>query len=273
MRRPAFTATHYPPFHSYGYEQQSLSCGAAGRSRDATTYRDDMSPVGAGGAGTEAPDVTRSDPYEWWSRNTWALRGLYGAVFLGRGRGFRRRSVAALELTPGDSVLELGCGSGNSFTSLRSAVGPDGCVVGIDYSEGMVRRATERVDAAGWDNVHVVRGDATTPAVAPGAFDGVYAAMSLSAMPDPAAAVEAAAASLGNGGRLAVLDARPFQRAPLSVLNPVMKPTFELLTDWRPAVNIPGAIESAFEEAAVRDHHFGSIYVATGVGPRSAGSE
>ena len=216
--------------------------------------------------------MSRSDPYEWWSRNTWALRGLYGVVFLGRGRAFRRRSVAALELTPGDSVLELGCGPGNSFERLRSAVGPEGRVVGIDYSDGMVRRAAERVDAAGWDNVQVVRGDATTPAVAPDAFDGVYAAMSLSAMPDPAAAVEAAAASLGDAGRLAVLDARPFQRAPLSVLNPVTEPTFELLTDWRPAVDIPATIESVFQEATVRDHHFGSIYVATGVGPRSAGS-
>ena len=216
--------------------------------------------------------MAAADPelYDWWSRNTWALRGLYGFVFLGRGRTFRRRSVTALDLDPGDSVLELGCGPGNSFERLRAAVGPTGRVVGVDASAGMVRRARERVAAAGWENVHVVRGDATRPGIAGGSFDAAYAAMSLSAMPDPQAAVEAAAASLRPDGRLAVLDARPFQRAPLSVLNPVTKPAFERLTDWRPEVDIPGAIRSAFNESAVDSYHFGSVYVATGVGLRSS---
>lgn len=215
--------------------------------------------------------MTRPELYDRWSRNTWALRGLYGFVFLGRGRTFRRRSVAALDLSPGDSVLELGCGPGNSFERLRSAVGPEGRVVGIDYSRGMVRRATERVAAAGWDNVHVVRADATQPGIAEGAFDAAYAAMSLSAMPDPVAAVGAAAASLRPGGRLAVLDARPFQRAPLSLLNPVTRLAFERLTDWRPAVDVPGAIRSAFGDATVDSYHLGSVYVATGVRPRPSG--
>ncbi|MBB6644900.1 methyltransferase domain-containing protein [Halobellus sp. MBLA0160] len=215
--------------------------------------------------------VTRPELYDWWSRNTWALRGLYGLVFLGRGRTFRRRSVAALDLKPGDSVLELGCGPGNSFERLRSAVGPDGCVVGVDYSRGMVRRAAERVTEAGWDNVHVIRADATQPGIAEGAFDAAYAAMSLSAMPDPTAAVTAAAASLRPDGRLAVLDARPFQRAPLSLVNPVTNPVFEYLTDWRPEIDIPGAVDAAFEASSVDSYHFGSIYVATGVRPRPVG--
>ncbi len=216
-------------------------------------------------------DVTRPELYDWWSRNTWALRGLYGFVFLGRERTFRRRSVAALDLDAGDSVLELGCGPGNSFERLRAAVGPDGRVVGADYSRGMVRRAAERVATAGWDNVHVIRTDATRPGVGADAFDAVYAAMSVSAMPDPAAAIEAAAACLAPGGRLAVLDARPFQQVPLSALNPVAKPLFERLTDWRPGVDIPGAIGSKFADSTVDSYHFGSIYVATGAGPRPPG--
>lgn len=221
---------------------------------------------------TTVADMTRPERYDWWSRNTWALRGLYGFVFLGRGRTFRRRSVAALDPEAGDSVLELGCGPGNSFERLRSAVGPDGRVVGVDYSRGMVQRAAERVAAAGWDNVHVIRADATRPGIASGSFDAVYAAMSLSAMPDPAAAVEVAAASLRPGGRFAALDARPFQRAPLSFVNPVTNPAFEWLTDWRPEIDVPEAIGSAFEVSTVDSYHFGSIYVATGVGPRPAES-
>lgn len=224
--------------------------------------------LGRAATSTTGVGMARPELYDWWGRNTWALRGLYGFVFLGRERTFRRRSVAALDLDAGDSVLELGCGPGNSFERLRAAVGADGRVVGVDYSRGMVRRAAERVAAAGWDNVHVVRADATRPGIAEASFDAVYAAMSLSAMPDPTAAVEAAASGLNPDGRLAVLDARPFQRAPLSVVNPVTDRAFERLTDWQPAVDIPAAIESTFAESGVDSYHFGSIYVATGGGPQ-----
>lgn len=200
--------------------------------------------------------------YDWWSRNTWALRGLYGAVFLGRGRTFRERSVAALDLGPGDSVLELGCGPGNSFQRLRSAVGPDGCVVGVDYSRGMVRRAAKRVAAAGWDNVHVIRGDATRSGVAEGAFDAVYAAMSLSAVPDPLAAVDAAHDALRPGGRLSVLDAQPFQHFPLTLLNLLFVPLFEALTDWVPEVDLPAGIGERFDETTVTTYTDGTLFVA-----------
>lgn len=105
--------------------------------------------------------------YDWWSRNLWALGGMYGLVFLGRERTFRRRSIAALDLDSGDSVLELGCGPGNSFAPLRDAVGPDGLVVGVDYSHGMVQRASDRIADADWENVHAVRADATEPGLVP----------------------------------------------------------------------------------------------------------
>jgi demethylmenaquinone methyltransferase/2-methoxy-6-polyprenyl-1,4-benzoquinol methylase len=127
------------------------------------------------------------------------------------------------------------------------------------------------IDEAGWENVSVVQADATTPAIAPGSFDAAYAAMSLSAMPDPAAAVAAAGACLGPEGRIAVLDARPFQCVPLSLLNPLVEPVFGALTNWRPAIDVPAAIESTFETATVQGYHGGSIYVATGSRPGDAG--
>ncbi len=207
--------------------------------------------------------------YDWWSRNLWALRGMYGLVFLGRERTFRRRSIAALDLDSGDSVLELGCGPGNSFAPLRDAVGPDGLVVGVDYSHGMVERASDRIADADWENVHAVQADATEPGLVPDSFDAAYAAMSMSAMPDPRAVVEAAAACLRPDGRLAVLDARPFQRLPLSVLNPLVVPVFARLTDWDHETDIPAAVDGAFETHALRDYHGGSIYVATGSRPQA----
>jgi demethylmenaquinone methyltransferase/2-methoxy-6-polyprenyl-1,4-benzoquinol methylase len=204
--------------------------------------------------------------YDWWSENTWALRGLYALTFLGREERFRRRSVDALDLSPGDSVLELGCGPGNSLGRLRAAVGPDGTVVGLDYSEGMVRRAQRRVARESWENVHVIHGDATSPPVAPDTFDAVYAAMSLTAMPDPAAAVRAAATALTPAGRFAALDARPFQGA-FSVLNPVVVPVLARLTDWDHETDVPAAVDAAFDSSTVHSYQGGTIYVATAGDP------
>lgn len=207
--------------------------------------------------------------YDWWSRNPWALRGLYALVFLGRERTFRRRSVGALGLEAGDSVLEVGCGNGNSFRRLREAVGPEGRVVGVDYSPGMAEAAARRVEATGWENVHVVHGDATTPGVRPGSFDAAYASMSLSAMPDPVAAIEATARCLRPDGRIAVLDARPFQPLLLRALNPLVVPVLERLTDWDSETDVPAAIAARFEAATVRGYNAGTIYVASAEGPRA----
>jgi ubiquinone/menaquinone biosynthesis C-methylase UbiE len=212
--------------------------------------------------------MTERDVYDWWSRNPWALRNLYGFVFVGREKTFRRRSVAALDLDTGDDVLELGCGPGNSFELLREAVGPDGTVVGVDHSQGMVQQATERIREDRWENVHAVQADATTPGIAPNSFDAVYAAMSLSAMPDPVQVVRTAAACLRPEGRITVLDARPSQRVPLSLLNPVLSPVFKHLADWKPEIDIPAAIRSHFETERVRGYHLGSTYIARGARPR-----
>lgn len=206
--------------------------------------------------------------YDWWSRNPWALRGLYALAFLGRGRTFRRRSVEALELDSGDHVLELGCGPGNSFGRLRDAVGPEGRVVGVDYSPGMASAAAARADAEGWANVHVVHGDATRLGVRSDVFDAAYASMSLSAMPDPVSAVETAARCLHADGRLAVLDARPFQPLPLRPLNLVIVPVSRRLTDWNVDADIPAAIDDRFETATVDSYNGGTTYVASASGPR-----
>lgn len=210
--------------------------------------------------------VTRTRPehggvYDWWSRHPRLLDAFYAFVFFGREASIRRRSVDALGLEPGDDVLELGCGPGNSLGPLREGVGPAGRVVGVDASAGMVRRADERVRKEGWENVHVCRGDATRLPLAD-EFDAVYAAMSLSAMPDPLGAVDAAHERLRPGGTLAVLDAQPFQHFPLTLLNVLLVPLFEALTNWNHEVDLPGGIGERFDETHVTTYTDGTLFVA-----------
>ncbi len=53
----------------------------------------------------------------------------------------RRKAVGKMALGRGDSVLEIGCGTGRNFPYLREAVGPEGRIYGVDISPGMLRKA------------------------------------------------------------------------------------------------------------------------------------
>lgn len=65
----------------------------------------------------------------------------------------RRRAVAALALEPGQTVFDVGCGTGLSLAPLRAGVGPRGRIVGIEQSPEMLGRARERVRRQRWRNV------------------------------------------------------------------------------------------------------------------------
>lgn len=46
--------------------------------------------------------------------------------------GWRRQAVSALNLKPGDTVVDIGCGTGLNFPLLHRAVGPEGTIIGGD---------------------------------------------------------------------------------------------------------------------------------------------
>jgi demethylmenaquinone methyltransferase/2-methoxy-6-polyprenyl-1,4-benzoquinol methylase len=80
----------------------------------------------------------------------------YDFFTAGVSREYRAIAVERLSLQPGDSVIDLGCGTGLSLPLLTDAVGPEGRVIGVDASPDMLARARRRVDAAGWGNVELV---------------------------------------------------------------------------------------------------------------------
>lgn len=67
----------------------------------------------------------------------------------------RVRTITALDLRPGQRVLDVGCGTGLSLALLRAAVGDSGWVYGFDQSPEMLALARDRVAAAGWANVQL----------------------------------------------------------------------------------------------------------------------
>lgn len=132
----------------------------------------------------------------------------------------RERTVAALDLEGGETVLDLGCGTGATLPYLRDAVGPAGRVVGVDLTPELLDRARERTGQ--WGNVAVLRGDAARPPVA-GPVDAVVASFVVGMLADPAAAVDRWVDLLAPGGRVAVLDAASSPRRVAAPLSPLFR--------------------------------------------------
>lgn len=120
--------------------------------------------------------------------------------------GLRRKVVEQLRLSPGDTVLEIGCGSGRNLRHLVAAVGPSGQVLGIDVSAGMLVRARQLAVRRAWSNVTLLWEDAAGCDM-PAHLDAILFSFSYSVIPRPSAVLRRCWESLGAGGRLVIVDA------------------------------------------------------------------
>lgn len=72
----------------------------------------------------------------------------------------RRQVVAMLALVPGETVIDIACGTGLSLPLLAEAVGPNGHVIGVEVSPEMLAKAHARVAQGGWANVRLIEASA-----------------------------------------------------------------------------------------------------------------
>lgn len=68
----------------------------------------------------------------------------------------RDQLVDRLPVRPGDTVLDVGCGTGLCLDALTAKVGTGGTVIGIDPAPDMLELARRRVTARGWRNVQLI---------------------------------------------------------------------------------------------------------------------
>jgi demethylmenaquinone methyltransferase/2-methoxy-6-polyprenyl-1,4-benzoquinol methylase len=199
--------------------------------------------------------------YDWWSGHQRLFRALSWLTFGGREAAFRSLARDRLLAGPGDRVLDVGCGPGRSFKPLAADVGPDGRVVGVDFSAGMVREASERARTLTVET-GAVRGDAARLPFPDDSFDRAYSTLAVSAMADAERAVHEVRRVLRPGGRFVVFDTRPFREWPWTALNPVLNRVSAWATDWHPETDVVGALEGAFETVDTETFLRGTTFVS-----------
>jgi ubiquinone/menaquinone biosynthesis C-methylase UbiE len=126
---------------------------------------------------------------------------------------YRPAAVEALRLSGGETVLDLPCGTGQSLSGLAAAVGPQGAVLGVDASRGMLRQARRRVQRLGLPQVTLHHAPAAAVDAAllhrtlgADQLDGVLCALGLTALPDWEATFARLLALVRPGGRIVLFD-------------------------------------------------------------------
>ena len=192
---------------------------------------------------------------------------LYPAPGYPQGRQ-RRQAVQALGLRPGDTVVDMACGTGLSFALLEEAVGPAGRIVGVDLTDAMLAQASARIRKNEWSNVELVRADAVEFEF-PARVDAILSTYALSQVLRCGEVIAHGAASLSDGGRWAVLDLKVPDRTPrwMSRLGTSVVGQFASIDEWvmrRPWQAIRAAMQEELVDVSWTELCFGSAFLAAG---------
>lgn len=123
---------------------------------------------------------------------------IFGRVF----QSGRERAPVLLDLFPGAEVLEVGIGTGLSFSTLPRNIQ----LTGIDLSQKMLDKARERSEKMGLTNTRLLKMDATQLDFPDNSFDRVLAAYFISTVPEPIKVVEEMKRVCRPGGYLVFLN-------------------------------------------------------------------
>jgi ubiquinone/menaquinone biosynthesis C-methylase UbiE len=172
----------------------------------------------------------------------------------------RRRAVRALGLRPGDTVVDVACGTGQNFPLLERAIGPEGRIVGVDLTDAMLAEAQQRVEENDWSNVSLAQADAAAFDF-PAEVDAILSTYALTQVPGCGDVVAHGAAALVSGRRWAVLDLKLPDHAPRRLAQ------LGISAEWiarRPWETIRAAMEDELVDVSWTELFFGTAFLASG---------
>jgi SAM-dependent methyltransferase len=159
-------------------------------------------------------DAAFGYPPDWHDRETRAFFAVRAATWdhkFGDDGPAYARAVQEMELAPAATAIDVGCGTGRALPALRSAVGPQGTVLGLDYTPEMLAAARPRADDA---HAVLVLADARRLPLAPASTAAVFAAGLVGHHADAVPLLSELARVCAAGGRLGIFH--PSGRAALA---------------------------------------------------------
>jgi demethylmenaquinone methyltransferase/2-methoxy-6-polyprenyl-1,4-benzoquinol methylase len=141
---------------------------------------------------------------------------LNSVMTAGLHHSWRKRAADRAELGPGDSALDVCCGTGDLALELATRVAPGGHVVGCDFSEPMLDLAREKASRREAAGVRFEWADALSLPYDAGRFDAVTVGFGVRNLADLGRGLSEMARVLRPGGRLVILEITQPARPPLS---------------------------------------------------------
>ncbi len=139
-------------------------------------------------------------------------------------------AMRALAPAPGERIIDVGCGCGQTTLELAARVTSSGAVTGADISQPMLEVARARVVPGGSATPEFRQVDAQTGDLGEGVFDAAFSRFGVMFFSDPVAAFTNLRKALKPDGRLAFVCWQPLQenlwmRAPMEAALPFLPPS------------------------------------------------
>jgi len=177
---------------------------------------------------------------------------------------YRKKAVALLDLKEGDTVVEIGCGTGLNFRHIQKCIGPNGRIIGIDLTADMLSIARQRCERHSWRNVQLFEQDAASFTF-PDKVDGVISSFALTLMPEYKAIIKHAHTALSTGRKLVLLDLK-IPDWPKSLVNLAIALTRPFGVSRDIGQRHPWEhIQKIFGNLLMQEMYFGAVYMAVGL--------
>jgi ubiquinone/menaquinone biosynthesis C-methylase UbiE len=179
---------------------------------------------------------------------------------------YRKKTIETLNLKTGDTVVEIGCGTGLNFSLLQKKIGPKGKIIGVDMTDAMLDQARSKIKKKKWKNVILVRGDAAAFKF-PKNINAVISTFALGFIPGYKKVIKNAYGSLKKGSRISVLDLKMPPKWPKPLLNAVVylvKPFIGEKIQEYAKVQPWLLIKKHFKKYLFKEYYMKMIYIAVG---------
>ncbi len=118
---------------------------------------------------------------------------------------YRQMTVELMGLSKGDTVVEIGCGTGLNFPLVLEKIGSEGKLIGVDITDKMLEQAQKKILENNWSNVELVESDIAEYSF-PDKIDGVFSTGAIQYSPQYDKVIKNAHNALKQGRKIVIMD-------------------------------------------------------------------